>query len=169
LTAESPSIAALLQTAPSQKTAPVNPPAPANGKSAIGFHRCEGWRDCVTPPARRISVDTKANQARLVATLKADMSKGLGRIERAILNRIREQRRRKERVLVDGLDVALDVYESGRWVNGIVPRAQRVPILRAMHSVVRKYPENKLIGGKGTTPLRIVSKRAARRARSPPL
>jgi len=91
------------------------------------------------------------------------MSRGLGRIERALLDLIEDED-------------ADDVYAAEDAANSIYQtfpctRAQRVAVLRAAHALARKYPEKiTLAGGKGREPLWIsrVKRGASRGARTKP-
>jgi hypothetical protein len=96
------------------------------------------------------------------------MSRGLGRLERAIVATIERQRQAHREVRVTVGDIVGNAYPH-RWVKGDFvdpdpsPRAHLVAAHRAMHSFVRKHPEFGLIGGKGGWPLELVSVSAARR------
>ena len=96
------------------------------------------------------------------------MSRGLGRLERAIAATIERQRQAHREVRVTVGDIVWVAYPH-RWVKGDFvdpnppPRAHLVAAHRAMHSFVRKHPEFGLIGGKGGWPLELVSVSAARR------
>jgi hypothetical protein len=78
------------------------------------------------------------------------MSTGLGRIERTILVMVNRTRRSREGELV-WLDAEAVARETYKGTN--VTRSQRVAVLRAMHSFVRKRPKYALSGGKGRSPL----------------
>jgi len=80
-----------------------------------------------------------------VTTLNPIMSRGLGHIERTIL-RMERQRRRKQRVSFDALDIVLNAYPHR---EGWDSRAHFVAVHRAMHSFVRKHLQFALVGGKG--------------------
>jgi hypothetical protein len=94
------------------------------------------------------------------------MSRGLGRLERAIVARIERQRQAHSQVRVTVGDIVWDAYPH-RWVKGDFvdhdppPRAHLVAAHRAMHLFVRKHPEFGLIGGKGGWPLELVFVSAA--------
>jgi hypothetical protein len=88
------------------------------------------------------------------------MSKGLGRIERHIQDKIKA--RRKASVLISSrqvLDVfqpssvrpsnVIDIFGASSWLDWEPSRAQRLSAVRAMHSFVRKYPRYALLGGQG--------------------
>ena len=96
------------------------------------------------------------------------MSRGLGRLERAIVAGIERQRQAHREVRVTVGDIVWDAYPH-RWVKGDFvdpdppPRAHLVAAHRAMHSFVRKHAEFGLIGGKGGWPLELVSVSAARK------
>jgi hypothetical protein len=73
------------------------------------------------------------------------MSSGLGRIERAILDLIEADERIEDFWECEAL--ANEIY-------GSATHAQRVAVLRAMHTLARKYPDKvALAGGKGSEPL----------------
>jgi hypothetical protein len=84
------------------------------------------------------------------------MSRGLGRIERLILDEI-ERDHRSERMVVQvsshslSLDHTLPGYNAD-W-SWRAPRARRQAVARALHSFVRKFPQYALIGGQGRCPL----------------
>ena len=92
-----------------------------------------------------------------VTTLNPIMSRGLGHIERTILRMVERQRRRKQRVSFDALDIVLNAYPHR---EGWDSRAHFVAVHRAMHSFARKHPQYALVGGKGGWPLGLVSRRA---------
>jgi hypothetical protein len=84
------------------------------------------------------------------------MSRGLGQIERLILDEIAESREPSYggelgTVLINShtlsLDHRLPGYQSDR--NWQAPRARRQAVVRALHSFVRKFPRYALIGGQG--------------------
>ena len=89
------------------------------------------------------------------------MSRGLGRLERAIVARIERQRQAHREVRVTVGDIVWDAYPH-RWVKGDFvdpdppPRSHLVAAHRAMHSFVRKHPQYALIGGKRSQPLMLV-------------
>jgi hypothetical protein len=105
------------------------------------------------------------------------MSRGLGRIERRIVAILKSRS-----AYYSGLDafsaeqLADDIYDdairqreetiwnkSGRMVSLRPRRSHRLSVIRAMHSLARKYPKRYgLTGGKGTTRLYIY------RAKRPP-
>ena len=72
------------------------------------------------------------------------MSRGPGKIERAV-----RRTRALGRVHVEIEDVVSDAYDVP--LGAKPTRAQRVAILRAMRSFVRKHGAYTLAGGKGTT------------------
>src|SRR6516225_7749796 len=84
------------------------------------------------------------------------MSRGLGRIERAILDIVEDDDHYQHSYAAE--DLAVDVY---RLLDGEesdddrrLARAHVVAVLRAMHSLARKFPDRvTLIGGKGREPL----------------
>ena len=83
------------------------------------------------------------------------MSRGLGRIERWILDEI-ERRAvpditgHSRPVLVNSWGLACN-FDEGRFsdFDAKPSRAQRVAVARAMHSFVRKFPQYALTGGRG--------------------
>jgi len=75
------------------------------------------------------------------------MSRGPGRLERAIVALI-EKRRGRVSLILRWQDIADEVYPASKNAHDA-----QVTCLRAMHSFVRKNPRYALIGGKGTTPL----------------
>jgi hypothetical protein len=94
------------------------------------------------------------------------MSRGLGRIERAILNLVEDMDDEGWEERYEAQDLASRVfgeddsdrdYDAGRlkyrqW--RAQRRAKEVAILRAMHSLARKFPDRvALMGGKGRDPL----------------
>jgi hypothetical protein len=91
---------------------------------------------------------------------KASMSRGPGRIERAILDQI-ESDKAPDRygqsgvVLISSWDLAYiyqppsSVDPSGSWLPKDATPAQRKAVIRAMHSFVRKLPQYAIGGGKG--------------------
>jgi len=98
------------------------------------------------------------------------MSRGLGRLERAIAARIERQRQAHIAVCVRVDEIVWDAYprrlvvDMGEEVERPdLTRAHLVAAHRAMHSFVRKYPHYGLIGGKRGWPLELVSVSAARR------
>jgi|SRR5215470_1254360 len=80
------------------------------------------------------------------------MSRGLGRIERAIWT-LFEGDEEGYAVRPDARQMALDIYGL-RGLDAPPTRAQYVAVLRAMHSLVRKFGSQfALTGGKGRSPL----------------
>lgn len=91
------------------------------------------------------------------------MSKGLGRIERAILGAIARDKvglaGEPDPVRVTSWGILYDLFQpaygapSAGMGWGWTPRqatpAQRKTVVRALHSFVRKHPEYALTGGKG--------------------
>src|SRR5262249_24102504 len=79
------------------------------------------------------------------------MSRGLGRIERAIVAIL------KSRGIYNRSTDAFDAWHLAESIydNDDAPtRTQRLAILRGMHSLAHKFPKRYAItGGKGTTPL----------------
>src|SRR5262245_10868791 len=106
------------------------------------------------------------------------MSRGLGRIERAILGRFKRGldspaiRRTDDGRIASWADLlALTIYRRDyEWedIDDEVEyeraisrreRAEKVAVLRAMHSIARKFPQRfELRGGKGRSPLWLVRK-----------
>lgn len=81
------------------------------------------------------------------------MSRGLGHVERAILKLIRRQ------PAIDAFDIAAKAHDIWR-LNKDVTRGQYVSALRAMRNIATKFPKRfVLIGGKGSTPLRLCTHR----------
>jgi hypothetical protein len=79
------------------------------------------------------------------------MSRGLGRIERAILELIEDGDVCEDRYATR--DLALAIYQPERPTR-LPTQAERVAVLRAMRSLARKYPSKlELTGGKGAKPL----------------
>jgi hypothetical protein len=88
------------------------------------------------------------------------MSRGLGRIERWIAEKIEQHRNRRRHgsrfppsVLVSSshlaycyLDEATLCDDKSPWLT---TAAQRKAVVRAMHSFVRKFPQYALMGGQG--------------------
>jgi hypothetical protein len=84
------------------------------------------------------------------------MSRGLGRIEQAIIDILEDEEAYYFNDPSAAEDLAIAIYHS----KGPT-RPQRLAVLRAMHSVVRKYPDRyALAGGKGREPLWIGTHRA---------
>jgi hypothetical protein len=91
--------------------------------------------------------------------MEDDMSRGPGRIERAIFERIWKAATggslgEPMPVRVRPWDVLLDLYRPAddyahRWNPNQATPAQRKAVVRAMHSFVRKHPGYALTGGKG--------------------
>ena len=80
------------------------------------------------------------------------MSRGLGRIERAILDIVEDDDHYQHSYAAE--DLAVEVYrlldEEKSDDDRRLARAHVVAVLRAMHSLVRKYPDRfALTGGKG--------------------
>jgi hypothetical protein len=81
------------------------------------------------------------------------MSRGLGRIERAIVDVLEDEGANPHRYAT-AEDLAREVYPAKKWLTRAKRRAQVVAVLRAMHSLTRKYPNRFfLTGGKGRHPL----------------
>ncbi len=85
------------------------------------------------------------------------MSRGLGRIEQAIVTRIERMKRGSfpDPVLISSWDVVGDAFRPQTifWVHWTPTRAQRKAMIRAMHSFVAKFPQYALMGGMGRKPL----------------
>ena len=81
------------------------------------------------------------------------MSRGLGRIERAIIAFVDDEDWYEDAYAAESLAIAL--YHPKLPLDDWWPtRAQRLSVLRAMHSLVCKYPDRfVLTGGKGREPL----------------
>jgi hypothetical protein len=88
------------------------------------------------------------------------LSRGPGRIERAILDQIKSDKApdrygRSGVVLISSWDLAYiyqppsSVDPSGSWHAKNATPAQRKAVIRAMHSFVRKFPQYAIGGGKG--------------------
>jgi len=87
------------------------------------------------------------------------MSRGLGRIERAILDIVEDDDHYQHSYAAE--DLAVEVYrlldEEKSDDDRRLARAHVVAVLRAMHSLVRKYPDRfALTGGKGRESLWLV-------------
>lgn len=81
------------------------------------------------------------------------MSRGLGRIERAILGLIEDEGACEYRYTAH--DLALAIYQP-KWPSRRPTLAEHVAALRAMHSLVRKFPDRLVLtGGEGREPLRV--------------
>jgi hypothetical protein len=81
------------------------------------------------------------------------MSRGLGRIERAILELVEDGDACDDRYAAT--DLALAIYQPERPTR-LPTQAERVAVLRAMRSLGRKYPSKIVLsGGKGAKPLRL--------------
>ena len=94
------------------------------------------------------------------------MSRGLGHIERYILDKVSEVDKDGKNCTVSerGTALARDYfkpddwytngalvgYQPGGWLRTFEPsNAQRKAMIRALHSFVRKFPQYALMGGKG--------------------
>ena len=87
------------------------------------------------------------------------MSRGLGRIARAILDIVEDDDHYQHSYAAE--DLAVEVYrlldEEKSDDDRRLARAHVVAVLRAMHSLVRKYPDRfALTGGKDREPLWLV-------------
>jgi hypothetical protein len=79
------------------------------------------------------------------------MSRGLGRVERAILAVVEDAC--EERYAAETL--ALEIYQPEK-PRRRPTQAERVAVFRAMHSLARKFPKKFVLnGGKGSEPLRL--------------
>ena len=97
---------------------------------------------------------------RQIENEKSSMSRGPGRLERAILDQI-ESDKAPDRygqsgvVLISSWDLAYiyqppsSVDPSASWHPKNATPAQRKAVIRAMHSFVRKFPQYAIGGGKG--------------------
>ena len=72
------------------------------------------------------------------------MSRGLGRIERAILELIEDGDACEDRCAAT--DLALAIYQPERPTR-LPTQAERVAVLHAMHSLARKYPSKLVLTG----------------------
>jgi hypothetical protein len=79
------------------------------------------------------------------------MSRGLGRIERAILALIDDKRARKNGYAAEALAVA--AYQPGIKSKRPSTKAERVAVARAMRSVAHKYHDRIVLKGGGDRPL----------------
>jgi hypothetical protein len=80
----------------------------------------------------------------------------LRRIEETLRATARRQRRARghlQRAILDQLQDHEPVSADDLHPDRDATRAERVSILRAMHAIVRKFPQYALAGGKGRTPL----------------
>jgi hypothetical protein len=94
------------------------------------------------------------------------MSRGPGKIERAIERVIRRDRRGGMWCAVTATDIEREIYDAWFDLETIdeIPvrerrarhHRQRVAVIRAMHSFVRKHKIYRLAGGQGRAPLVIV-------------
>jgi hypothetical protein len=81
------------------------------------------------------------------------MSRGLGQIEQEILALIEDEGEERP---YSAAELAAAIYRPNAGDDGCCTRAQRVAVIRAMHSLLRKHPDKvALTGGKGRAPLRI--------------
>jgi hypothetical protein len=80
-----------------------------------------------------------------------EMSRGLGQIEQEILALIEEEGEDRPYAAEE---LATVIYRPNAGDDGCCTRSQKVAVIRAMHSLVRKYPDRvELSGGKGRAPL----------------
>jgi hypothetical protein len=77
------------------------------------------------------------------------MSKALGRIERLIRDEITSDHVELGTVLLNSWMLAWDHRLPGHSTHEEPTRARRKAVVRAMHSFVRKFPADALVGGKG--------------------
>ena len=99
------------------------------------------------PRGRMVVADRATVVVQAPGTRTLDpMSRGLGRIERAILDLIEDEDACEQCYAAD--DLARAVYQRGK--SGRPTQSEHVAALRAMHSLARKYP-NKFVltGGRG--------------------
>jgi hypothetical protein len=82
---------------------------------------------------------------------KAIMSRGLGRIERAILALIEDKRARKNGYAAEALAVA--AYQPGTKSKRPPTKAERVAVARAMRSLAHKYHDRIVLKGGDDRPL----------------
>jgi hypothetical protein len=94
-----------------------------------------------------LSVD----RGKVLATLQAIMSRGLGRIERAILALIEDKRARKNGYAAEALAVA--AYQPGTKSKRPPTKAERVAVARAMRSLAHKYHDRIVLKGGDDRPL----------------
>ena len=86
------------------------------------------------------------------------MSRGLGKIERAIVRAIEVNRDAGHPAHVSSWAITLDVFEpkpeapGWRWMWNPT-RSQRASVVHAMRTFVRKFPCYDLAGGQGRKPL----------------
>jgi hypothetical protein len=79
------------------------------------------------------------------------MSRGLGQIEQEILALIEEEGEDRPYAAEE---LATVIYRPNAGDDSCCTRSQKVAVIRAMHSLVRKYPDRvELSGGKGRAPL----------------
>ena len=85
------------------------------------------------------------------------MSRGLGKIERAIASMLEYSGTvDSDRLACDVFDPRLsDDYDIDAYLVWKPSRSQRITTVHAMHSYVRKNPRYALAGGRGRAPLRI--------------
>ena len=82
------------------------------------------------------------------------MSRGLGRIERAILEHLMDDEDEPIYAADTLISVVYRPPDAPDDFDFRPTRAQYTAVLRAMHSLARKYPQSiKLSGGKGRKPL----------------
>jgi hypothetical protein len=79
------------------------------------------------------------------------MSRGLGRIERAILALIEDNDAGKSGYAAEALAVA--VYQPGKGPRRLPTEAERAAVARAMRSLAHKYPERIVLRGGDGRPL----------------
>jgi hypothetical protein len=83
--------------------------------------------------------------------LDAIMSRGLGRIERAILALVEDKRAGKNGYAAETLAVA--TYQPGIKSNRPPTKAERVAVARAMRSLAHKYHDRIVLKGGDDRPL----------------
>jgi hypothetical protein len=84
-----------------------------------------------------------------------EMSRGLGQIEQEILALIEDEGEERP---YSAEELATAIYRPNAGDDDRCTRAQKVAVIRAMHSLLRKLPDRvELTGGKGRAPLCIQS------------
>ena len=87
----------------------------------------------------------------VLATSKAIMSRGLGRIERIILALIEDKRGRKNGYAAEALAIA--AYQPELESKRPPTKAERVAVARAMRSLTHKYHDRIVLKGGDGRPL----------------
>ena len=88
------------------------------------------------------------------------MSRGLGRIERAILTLIEDKHAGKNGHAVEAL--AVGVYQPRKEPKRLPTQAERVAVARAMRSLAHKYPDRIVLKGGEGHPLWLERREAVR-------